>query len=112
MQHENQDDQPTMGENDLRIITVEPTSSGITSTVIDDNEHVNGSQELIEEEIEEFIKNEQVAASEGNNAPINSKYTHNYRWNLRLGICSPFLQLLCVPSRISSCHNTYDKNSK
>ena len=75
MQHENQDDQPTMGENDLRIIAVEPTSSDITSTVTDDNEHVNGSQELTEEEIEEFIKNEQVAASEGNNAPINSKYT-------------------------------------
>ncbi|XP_066360845.1 protein FAR1-RELATED SEQUENCE 5-like [Miscanthus floridulus] len=75
VQHENQDDQPTIEENDLRIIAVEPTSSDITSTVTDDNEHVNGSQELTEEEIEEFIKNEQVAASEGNNAPINSKYT-------------------------------------
>jgi len=58
VQHENQDDQPTMGENDLRIIAVEPTSLDITSTVTDDNEHVNGSQELTEEEIEEFIKNE------------------------------------------------------
>ncbi|XP_066373795.1 uncharacterized protein [Miscanthus floridulus] len=75
VQHENQDDQPTMGENDLRIIAIEPTISDITSTVTDDNEDVNGSQELTEEEIEEFIKNEQVAASKGNNAPINSKYT-------------------------------------
>ena len=47
-----------MGENNLRIIAVEPTSSVITSKVTDDNEHVNGSQELTEEEIEEFIKNE------------------------------------------------------
>ena len=64
-----------MGENDLRIIAVEPTNSDITSTVTDDNEHVNGSQELTKEEIEEFIKNKQVAASEGKNAPINNKYT-------------------------------------
>ena len=64
-----------MGETDLRIIAVEPTRSDITSTVTYDNEHVNGSQEQMEEEIEEFIKNEQVAASEGNNALINNKYT-------------------------------------
>ena len=43
VQHENQDDQPTMEENDLRIITTEPTSSDITSIVTDDNEHVNDS---------------------------------------------------------------------
>ena len=47
-----------MGENDLRIIATEPRSSDITSAITDDNEHVNGSQELIEEEIEQFIKNE------------------------------------------------------
>jgi hypothetical protein len=35
----------------------------------------NGSQELTEEEIEEFIRNEQLAASEGNNADVDSKYT-------------------------------------
>ena len=52
MQHENQDDQPTMGENDLGIIAIEPTSSDITSAIADDNKHVNGSQELTEEEIE------------------------------------------------------------
>ena len=56
MQHENQDDQPRMGENDLRIIATEPTSSDIASSITDDNEHVNGSQELTEEEIEQFIK--------------------------------------------------------
>ena len=86
MQHENQDDQPTMGENDLRIIATEPTSLDITSAITDDNEHVNGSQELTKEEIEQFIKNEQVAASEGNNAPINISTPHNYRWNLRVGM--------------------------
>ncbi|XP_021320170.1 uncharacterized protein LOC110436861 isoform X2 [Sorghum bicolor] len=75
VQHEDEDDQPTMEENDLRIIAAEPTNSDITSAVTDDNEHVNGSQELTEEEIEEFIKSEQVAASAGNNAPISSKYT-------------------------------------
>ena len=64
-----------MGENDLRIIATEPICLDITSAIPDDNEHVNVSQELTEEEIEEFIKNEQVAASEGNNAPINNKYT-------------------------------------
>ncbi|XP_066305559.1 uncharacterized protein [Miscanthus floridulus] len=52
VQHKNQDDQPTMGENDLRIIATEPTSLDITSTITDDNEQVNGSQELMEEEIE------------------------------------------------------------
>ena len=31
------------GENDLRIIATEPTSSDITSAITDDNEHVNGS---------------------------------------------------------------------
>ena len=64
-----------MEANDLRIIAAESISTDITRAVTDDNEHVNGSQELTEEEIEQFIKNEQVAASKGNNAPINSKYT-------------------------------------
>jgi len=35
----------------------------------------NGSQELTKEEIEAFIRSEQVAASEGNNADMNSKYS-------------------------------------
>jgi len=35
----------------------------------------NGSQELTEQEIDEFISREQTAASEGNNADISSKYT-------------------------------------
>ena len=34
-----------------------------------------GSQELTEQEIDEFISREQISASEGNNADINSKYT-------------------------------------
>lgn len=36
---------------------------------------MNGSQELTEEEIDEFIRNEQMATAEGNNAAINSNYT-------------------------------------
>jgi len=35
----------------------------------------NGSQELTEEEIEEFLRKEQEAATDGNNADIDSKYT-------------------------------------
>ena len=81
MQHENQDDQPTMGENDLRIIATEPRSSDITSAITDDNEHVNGSQELTEEEIKEFIKNEQVAASEDTFNPSKQvRYNESNQW--------------------------------
>ena len=36
---------------------------------------LNGSQELTEEEVEEFIRKKQQVASEGNNADIDSKYT-------------------------------------
>jgi hypothetical protein len=38
-------------------------------------EEVDGSQELTEQEIEDFIKSEQQAASEENNADVYSKYT-------------------------------------
>ncbi|RLM74713.1 hypothetical protein C2845_PM15G00960 [Panicum miliaceum] len=38
-------------------------------------EEIDGSQELREAEIEAFIESEQVAASEGNNTNLNSKYT-------------------------------------
>ena len=41
-----------MKANDLRIIAAESISTDITTAVTDDNEHVNGSQELTEEEIE------------------------------------------------------------
>ena len=40
-----------------------------------DSVETNNSQELTEQEIEEFIAAEQVAASAGNNANINSIYT-------------------------------------
>ena len=40
-----------------------------------DENDTNGSQPLTEEEIEEFLKSEQQAAAEGNNADIDSKYT-------------------------------------
>ena len=40
-----------------------------------DENGTNGSQPLTEEEIEEFLKSEQQAAAEGNNADIDSKYT-------------------------------------
>lgn len=63
------------------------TASDLTKTITEstNNEHVptdevdsteaNGSQELTKEEIEEFIRREHIAASEGNNAEIDSKYT-------------------------------------
>jgi len=62
------------------------TISELTKTMIESSniEHVpaevdsteaNGSQQITEEEIDEFIIREQIAASEGNNAEINSKYT-------------------------------------
>uniref|UniRef100_K4AJM9 SWIM-type domain-containing protein n=1 Tax=Setaria italica TaxID=4555 RepID=K4AJM9_SETIT len=38
-------------------------------------EEANESQELTEEQVDEFLHNEQLAASEGNNADIDSKYT-------------------------------------
>ena len=64
-----------MSENDLTIIQAESTSTDVTSAITDDNDLVNGSQELTEQEIEEFIRTEQLAASEGNNAPIDIIYT-------------------------------------
>ena len=66
-----------MSENDLTIIQAESTSTDVTSAITDDNNQVNGSQELTEQEIEEFIRTEQLAASEGNNAPIDNIYTHS-----------------------------------
>ncbi|RLN08394.1 hypothetical protein C2845_PM11G10510 [Panicum miliaceum] len=38
-------------------------------------EELNGSQEVTEEEVEAFIQSEQNAATKGNNADVNSKYT-------------------------------------
>lgn len=38
-------------------------------------DNINGNEELTEEEVEEFIRSEQQAASEGNNAQIESRYT-------------------------------------
>jgi hypothetical protein len=65
-----------MSENGLSsIIPSESTSTEVASAVRDDNEIVKGSQELTEQEVEQFIMAEQVAASEDNNAPIDSVYT-------------------------------------
>jgi len=47
-----------MSENDLTIIQAESTSTDVTSAITDDNNQVNGSQELTEQEIEEFIRTE------------------------------------------------------
>lgn len=38
-------------------------------------EQINGRQVLTEEQLDEFIRIEELAASEGNNADIDSKYT-------------------------------------
>jgi hypothetical protein len=64
-----------MSENDFTIIPAEATSTNVTSAITGDNDLVNGSQGLIVEEIEDFIRTEQLAASDGNNAPIDSMYT-------------------------------------
>ena len=45
------------------------------STATEDEHNSNDNQFLTEEEIDEFIIVEQVAASEGNNGPIDSAYT-------------------------------------
>jgi hypothetical protein len=63
-----------MSENDLTIIP-ESTSTNVTSAITDDNDLINGSQGLTEEEIADFIRTEQLAASEGNNASTDSVYT-------------------------------------
>lgn len=60
------DDEPSVHE-----VTTSTNSTAQTS--VDQNEEEN--QLLTEEEIETFIRNEQIAASEGNNASIDSKYT-------------------------------------
>ncbi|XP_062219448.1 protein FAR1-RELATED SEQUENCE 5-like isoform X2 [Phragmites australis] len=46
-----------------------------TYSQINNDEQENGSQEITEEQIESFLKSELLAASEGNNADIDSKYT-------------------------------------
>ena len=66
---------------DLSNTTLELTKTMIESSNIEhvpaevDSTEANGSQQITEEEIDEFIIREQIAASEGNNAEINSKYT-------------------------------------
>lgn len=50
------------------------TSTYSTSQITADRD-AEENMELTEEEIEAFIRNEEIAASEGNNASIDSKYT-------------------------------------
>lgn len=51
-------------------------TSGNASTHENYNEEgANGSQVLTEEQVEALIRSEELAASEGNNADIESKYT-------------------------------------
>ena len=40
-----------------------------------ENTEPDGSQKLIEEEVDAFILKEQIAASKGNNADMNNRYT-------------------------------------
>ncbi|XP_039852094.1 uncharacterized protein LOC120710479 [Panicum virgatum] len=72
--------------NQMRVDNVEiDTGSGCTGINIggaksnteteNDADTTRGSQELTEEEIEDFIRSEQKAAAEGNNADTESKYT-------------------------------------
>jgi hypothetical protein len=61
-----EDDEPTVHE-----ATTSTNSTAQNS--VDQNTEEN--KLLAEEEIETFIRNKQIAASEGNNASIDSKYT-------------------------------------
>ena len=76
--------------NQMRVDNVEiDTGSGCTgintggaksnTEIENDADTTRGSQELTEEEIEDFIRSEQKAAAEGNNADTESKYTPQIR---------------------------------
>ena len=53
----------------------ESAKNNLVPTEEVDCTEADGSQKLTEEEIDDFIMKEQIAASEGNNANIDSKYT-------------------------------------
>ena len=61
--------------SDLTRTNLETTNNEIVPAEEIDTAEGKGSQELTEQEIDEFISREQISASEGNNADINSKYT-------------------------------------
>lgn len=67
-----EDDVQRMAENDMCIL---PAVSTSTSAITDATEQVDANEPLTEQEIEDFIRTEQIAASEGNNAPFDSVYT-------------------------------------
>jgi len=53
----------------------ESTKNNLVPAEEVDSMEANGSQKLTEEEIDDFIMKEQIAASERNNTDIDSKYT-------------------------------------
>jgi hypothetical protein len=65
--------QTVSGDGCISIIPSKSTSTENASAITEDTE--NDNQELTEEQIQEFITNEQIAASEGNNAADGSVYT-------------------------------------
>ncbi|XP_066319550.1 uncharacterized protein [Miscanthus floridulus] len=70
------DEELTASENGFSSINA-PISrtTEAASTATEDEHNSNDNQFLTEEEIDEFIIAEQIAASEGNNGPIDSAYT-------------------------------------
>ena len=60
---------------DLTRTNSETTNNKVVPAEEIDTIEGKGSQELTEQEIDEFISREHISASEGNNADINSKYT-------------------------------------
>jgi hypothetical protein len=60
-------------------------TSGNASTHENYNEEgANGSQVLTEEQVEALIRSEELAASEGNNADIESNTHHNMEWSSKI----------------------------
>jgi len=61
--------------SDLTRTNLETTNNEIVPAEEINTAEGKGSQELTEYEIDEFISREQISASEGNNADINSTHT-------------------------------------
>jgi hypothetical protein len=61
----------------------------------ENTEELKGDEELTEEQIEDFIRKEQLTASEGNNADTKSKYTPQINMEFRNRDDAHHFFLLC-----------------
>ena len=59
----------------LTLTNVESVRNQLVTAEEVENTEPDGSQKLIEEEVDAFILKEQIAASEGNNTDMNNRYT-------------------------------------